>query len=73
MLLMDMNGIQISTGSACNSNSITASTTLSVIGMNKDDIHSCVRMTFSGNETKEELDYVCEIINMCVRRLRSLI
>ena len=59
MLLLDMNGIQVSTGSACNSNSITASTTLSAIGMNKDDIHSCIRMTFSGNETKEELDYVC--------------
>lgn len=73
MLLLDMNGIQVSTGSACNSNSITASTTLSAIGMNKDDIHSCIRMTFSGNETKEELDYVCGKLNESVRRLRSLI
>ena len=72
MLLLDMNGIQVSTGSACNSNSITVSTTLSAIGMNKDDIHSCIRMTFSGNETKEELDYVCEKLNESVRRLRSL-
>lgn len=73
MLLLDMNGIQVSTGSACNSNSITASTTLSAIGMDKDDMHSCIRMTFSGNETKEELDYVCEKLNESVRRLRSLI
>lgn len=73
MLLLDMNGIQVSTGSACNSNLITASTTLSAIGMNKDDIHSCIRMTFSGNETKEELDYVCGKLNESVRRLRSLI
>ena len=73
MLLLDMNGIQVSTGSACNSNSITASTTLSAIGMNKDDIHSCIRMTFSGCETKEELDYVCKKLNESVRRLRSLI
>ena len=73
MLLLDMNGIQVSTGSACNSNSITASTALSAIGMNKDDIHSCIRMTFSGNETKEELDCVCEKLNESVRRLRSLI
>ena len=72
MLLLDMNGIQVSTGSACNSNSITASTTLSAIGMNKDDIHSCIRMTFSGCETKEELDYVCKKLNEGVRRLRSL-
>lgn len=73
MLLLDMNGIQVSTGSACNSTSIVPSTTLTAIGMNKDDIHSCIRMTFSGNETKEELDYVCEKLNESVRRLRSLI
>lgn len=73
MLLLDMNGIQVSTGSACNSNSITASTTLSAIGMDKDDMHSCIRMTFSGTESKEELDYVCEKLNESVRRLRSLI
>lgn len=73
MLFLDMNDIQVSTGSACNSNSITTSTTLSAIGMNKDDIHNCIRMTFSGNETKEELDYVCEKLNECVRRLRSLL
>ena len=72
MLLLDMNGIQVSTGSACNSNSIIASTTLSAIGMNKDDIHSCIRMTFSGTENKEELDYVCEKLNEGVRRLRNL-
>lgn len=73
MLLLDMNGIQVSTGSACNSNSITASATLSAIGMDKDDMHSCIRMTFSGTESKEELDYVCGKLNEGVRRLRSLI
>lgn len=70
MLLLDMNGIQVSTGSACNSNSITASATLSAIGMDKDDIHSCIRITFSGCETKKELDYVCKKIKECVERLR---
>lgn len=72
MLLLDMNGIQVSTGSACNSNSITASTTLTAIGMDKEDIHSCIRMTFSGNETKEELDYVCSKLKECIERLRNL-
>lgn len=72
MILMDMNGIQISTGSACNSGNMTASNTLSVIEIDKSDIHSCIRMTFSGKETKEGLDYICSTLKECVEKLRNL-
>ena len=72
MIMLDMNGIQVSTGSACNSQSLSASATLSAIGMDKEDIHSCIRMTFCGDETKDELDYVCEKLKECVFRLRNL-
>lgn len=72
MILMDMNGIQVSTGSACNSGNITASNTLSAIGINKSDIHSCIRLSFSGNESKEDLDYVCTTLKECVEKLRNL-
>lgn len=71
MILLDMNGIQVSTGSACNSNSITPSATLSAIGMDESDIHSCIRLTFNGNETIEELQYVCETLKRCVESLRN--
>lgn len=74
MILLDINGIQVSTGSACNSGNLTASTTLSAIRMNENDIHSCIRLTFSwdGAETKEELDYVCDKLKECVESLRRL-
>lgn len=72
MILLDMNGIQVSTGSACNSGNLQPSSTLTVIGINKDDIHSCIRMTFNGNETKEELNYVCEKLKECINQLRNL-
>lgn len=71
LILLDMNGIQVSVGSACNAGSLSASTTLSAIGMDEQDIHSCIRLTFSGEETKEELDYVCETLKRCVESLRS--
>lgn len=70
MILLDMNGIQVSTGSACNSGSPLPSSTLTAIGVDKDDINSCIRMTFS-NETKEELDHVCSKLKECVERLRD--
>lgn len=72
MILLDMNGIQVSTGSACNSGNMTVSSTLSAIGVNTSDIHSCIRMTFSGTETKSDLAYVCNTLKECVEKLRNL-
>ena len=70
MILLDMNGIQCSTGSACTSGSLQPSTTLTAIRMNEDDMNSCIRLSFSGYETKEELYYVCKKIKECVEQLR---
>jgi len=70
MILLDMNDIQVSTGSACTSGDLSPSTTLSAIGIDESDIHSCIRMTF-GEETQEELDYVCETLKQCVESLRN--
>ena len=70
MILLDMNGIQVSTGSACISSDIQPSSALTAIGMDKEDVNSCIRMTF-GNETQEELDYVCSKLKECVERLRD--
>lgn len=72
MLLLDMNGIQVSTGSACNSKNFLASAALSAIGMPKDDVHSCIRLTFSGTETRAELDYICKKTKQCVETLRNI-
>ena len=71
MIMLDMNDIQVSTGSACTSGDLQPSSTLTAIGMDKEDINSCIRMTFS-DETKEELDYVCSKLKECVERLRNL-
>ena len=71
MILLDMNGIEVSTGSACNNYNFEPSNALVSIGMDKEDINSCIRMTFS-NETKEELDHVCSKLKECVERLRNL-
>lgn len=71
MILLDMNGIQVSTGSACTSGSLQPSSTLTAIGMKKEDMNSCIRLSF-GNEnlSKEELDYVCKKLKECVEQLR---
>jgi len=71
MILLDINGIQVSTGSACTSGDFSPSTTLSAIGMDKHDIHSCIRMTFPSSKTQNEIHYVCETLKHCVKNLRN--
>ncbi|MCJ7856700.1 aminotransferase class V-fold PLP-dependent enzyme [Lachnospiraceae bacterium NSJ-143] len=71
MLLLDMNGFQVSNGSACSAGSPLPSETLLAIGMDEPDIHSCIRMSFSGKETQQELDNFCNSLDMCVKHLRK--
>lgn len=72
MILLDMNVIQVSTGSACSSGSLTPSSTLTAIRMNKEDIHSCIRLSFREELHQTELSYVCEKLKENVNKLRSL-
>lgn len=72
LILLDIAGIQVSTGSACNSANLQPSSTLTAIGTNPDDYNSTIRMSFSGDETVEELDYVCSTLKRCVKQLRGI-
>lgn len=72
MILLDMNGYQVSTGSACTSGDLTPSSTLLAIEMNKEDINSCIRITLSGKEEIIELNKFCEVLKRCVKTLRQL-
>lgn len=73
VMLLDMYDIQVSTGSACNGGNLSASSALATIGMNKEDVHSCIRISFNGKENKEELDYVCKTLKQCVYMLKNIL
>ena len=70
MALLDVNGYQVSTGSACSSGDLVPSSTLMSINMDMDDINSCIRMTFSGKESKKDLDCFCKILKDNIDMLR---
>jgi len=72
MTLLDMNGYQVSTGSACTSGDLTPSSTLLAIKMNKEYINSCIRITLSGEEEIAELNKFCETLKRCVETLRQM-
>lgn len=71
-LMDDVYKIQISTGSACNNGSPTPSSTALAIGLSEEDANSCVRISFSGNETEDELKEFCKSFSTCIKMLRDL-
>ena len=71
-LMDDVYKIQISTGSACNNGSPTPSSTALAIGLSEKEANSCVRISFSGNETEDELKEFCKNFSTCIKMLRDL-
>jgi cysteine desulfurase len=72
LLLLDMNDICVSSGSACDSKSILTSSVLKAVKVPNDYIHGTIRITLSDDITFDELDYVYEKIIQGVGRLQSL-
>lgn len=71
-LMDDVYKIQISTGSACNNGSPTPSSTALAIGLSEEEANNCVRISFSGNETEDELKEFCKNFSTCIKMLRDL-
>lgn len=72
LLLLDMNEICVSSGSACDSKSVQVSSVLKTIGVPEEYIHGTIRITLSDDITFDELDYVYEKIIQSVTRLQRL-
>ena len=72
LLLLDDKGIFASTGSACSSKKLAASHVLMAIGLNEVDAHGSLRLTLSRKNTREDIDYVLEVLPEVVERLRQM-
>ena len=72
LLLLDLNGIAISTGSACSSKSLKPSHVLDAIKIPVELIHGSVRFTVGDFTTKEDIDYTVEVLKKVVKTLREV-
>lgn len=73
MLLLDMDGICVSSGSACNSASLEPSHVLKAIGTPEDYIYNSIRLSWDDTLTDDEVDYVIESIKKNVMKVRGYI
>lgn len=72
LLLLDAKGICASSGSACTSGSLDPSHVLLAIGRPHEIAHGSLRLTLSGDNTDEEVDYILEVLPQVVEYLRNM-
>lgn len=72
LIMLDMEGICGSSGSACTSGSLDPSHVLKAIGLPDEIAHGSLRLTLSEETTKEDIDYVVDKLDKIVARLRQM-
>ncbi|MCL2720897.1 MAG: aminotransferase class V-fold PLP-dependent enzyme [Treponema sp.] len=72
LLSMDMLGIETSTGSACASGSLEPSHVLMAIGSAPEFAHGSIRFSLGWGITKEDIDYIIEVLPPVISRLRAM-
>ena len=72
LLMLDMNGIAASSGSACTSGSLDPSHVLLALGLPHEIAHGSVRLTLGDDTTEEDVDYVIEVLKKTAERLRAM-
>ena len=71
-LNLDLEGICVSTGSACSSSSLEPSHVLLAIGIPPEQAHGSLRLTSGKWTTEEDIRRVLEVLPRIVAKLRAM-
>jgi cysteine desulfurase len=72
LLNLDLAGVAASSGSACTSGSLEPSHVLTAMGFSHEVAHGSLRLTLGKENTREEIEYVLEILPGIVEKLRQM-
>ena len=72
LLMLDMNGICASSGSACTSGSLDPSHVLLSLGLPHEVAHGSLRLSIGEYNTMEEIDHICQVVPQVVEYLRNM-
>ena len=72
LINLDMQGIAVSTGSACSSGSLEPSPVIRSLGRNDELARGAIRFSFGKENTPEDVEYLLEILPKAVENLRKL-
>jgi cysteine desulfurase len=72
LINLDMQGVAVSTGSACSSGSLEPSPVIRALGRDDELARGSIRFSLGKDTTEEEIDYVLEVLPRAVLNLRRL-
>lgn len=72
LMLMDYNGVAVSSGSACSSGSLDPSHVLLAMGVPIEISHGSIRFSFGKDNTMEEVDFAVEKLKYTISKLREM-
>lgn len=72
LLYLDLEGIGVSTGSACASGSLEPSHVLLATGVDAERAHGSIRISLGRENTMQEIEYMLDVLPRTIQRIRSM-
>ena len=72
LISLDLEGIAVSTGSACSSGTLEPSPVIRALGRNDELARGAIRFSFGKDNTAAEVDYVVDVLSRVTEKLRRL-
>jgi cysteine desulfurase len=72
LISLDLQGIAVSTGSACSSGTLEPSPVIIALGRNDELARGAIRFSFGKDNTEADVDYVLEVLPRVVAKLRQV-
>ena len=71
LLRLDSYGICASSGSACSTGQVTSSHVLRAIGLTEDYLYGAIRVTFSEENTRDDVDFLVQVLEKEILSMRN--
>jgi cysteine desulfurase len=72
LINLDLQGVAVSTGSACSSGTLEPSPVIRALGVDDEIARGSIRFSFGKDNTDAQVDHVIEVLVQAVERLRAL-
>jgi len=71
LMMLDLEGIAVSTGAACDAGGVEPSHVLKAMGLSPERVESSLRLSLGRSTSSSDVDRAAEVVRACVERQRT--